>query len=59
MEDRVSPGRSQEPARPCPLGIYVLEGLLDNQLIHNTVKCQVVMNSVNSTKQNEGEGEGK
>lgn len=59
MEDRVSPGMFQEPARPWPLGIYVLEGLLDNQAIRNPIKFQVVMTSVNSTKQSEGKGEGK
>jgi len=42
-----------------PLRIYVLEGLLDNQSIHNTIKFQVVINSVTSTKQSEGKGEGK
>ena len=59
MEDRVSLGTFQEPAGPYPLRIYVLEGLPDNQSIHNTIKFQVVINSVTSTKQSEGKGEGK
>lgn len=55
----VGPGMFQGPARSCPLEVYVVEGLPDNQSIHNTIKFQVVMSSVNSTKQSEGKGEGK
>lgn len=59
MEEVVGPGMFQGPARSCPLEVYAVEGLLDNQSIHNTIKFQVVMSSVNSTKQSEGKGEGK
>lgn len=60
MEDRVSLGMFQEPARPWPVGIYVPRGLLDNQAIRNPIKFQVVVTSSEpSTKQSEGKGEGK
>ena len=55
----VGPGMFHGPVRSCPLEVYVVEGLLDNQSIHDTIKFQVVMSSVNSTKQSESKGEGK